>query len=56
MGLVGLRGLAKLGQQKAVRQLIDQYDIELEDGGGFELRWIEGRRLLAEAEESDKDA
>ncbi len=52
MGLIGLRGLAKLGQQNAVRQLIEQYKIELQDGGGFQLRWIAARRLLADAEKT----
>jgi hypothetical protein len=54
LGLIGLRGLARLGQQNAVRQLIEQYDIQLEDGGGFQLRWIQARRLLAAAEQSKR--
>lgn len=54
LGLLGLEGLARLGEQRTVRQLLDKYDIELPSGGGFFLRWIDGRRLLAAAERNKK--
>jgi len=54
LGVLGLEGLARLGQRRTVRQLLDKYDITLPSGGGFFLRWIDARRLLATAEQSKK--
>ncbi len=52
LGIIGLEGLARLGERRTVRQLMDKYDIRLPSGGGFYLRWINARRLLAAAERS----
>jgi len=50
LGILGLEGLARLGERRTVRQLLDKYDIKLPSGGGFFLRWIDARRQLAAAE------
>lgn len=55
LGLLGLEGLARLRQQRAVRTLMEQYGIQLEGDGGFYLRWLQGRQLLATAEESKQE-
>ena len=52
LGILGLEGLARLGERRTVRQLMEKYDIKLPSGGGFFLRWIDARRLLTVAERS----
>ena len=51
LGAIGLEGLVRLGQHRAAGQLMEEYDIKLDNTGGFFLRWMEGRRLLAAAEQ-----
>ncbi len=54
LGQLGISGLAKLGQQKAIGQLVKQYGISLKAPAGFYLNWIKGRQLADEAR-ADKD-
>jgi len=54
LGTVGLEGLVRLGQHRAAGQLMEKYDIELDETGGFFLRWMKGRRLLTAAERGKK--
>ena len=55
IGQLGISGLAKLGQQKAIGQLVKQYAISLDSPTGFYLNWIKGRQLADEAR-ADKKA
>lgn len=52
LGMLGLEGLMRLGQQQTVEQLLQQYRIDVDEQGGFFLAWLAGRRLLAAAEKS----
>lgn len=54
LGIIGLEGLVRLGQQRAAAQLMEEYDIKLDDTGGFFLGWMKGRRQLTAAERSKK--
>jgi len=55
LGILGLEGLARLGQQRTIEQLIEQYRIEPGDDTGFFLAWSAGRKLLAAADESKRE-
>lgn len=52
LGRLGVSGLAKLGQQKVLQQLLSQYKVDWEEGSGFVLRWTKGQQMLVEAEKS----
>lgn len=54
LGRLGVTGLAKLGQQKALGQLVEQLSISLDEPEGFFLNWIKGRQLSEQAR-ADKD-
>lgn len=56
IGMLGITGLAKLGQQKAIDQLVSEYKIPLDSAQGFFLNWIQGRKLAAAARESKDKA
>ncbi len=56
LGMLGITGLARLGQYNAVQQLIDQYDIQIDDGDGFFLQWMRGRQRFTEAQKSKQPA
>ncbi len=52
LALAGIAGLAKLGQYNAVQQLLEKYDIPLEQEQGFFLQWMRGRQRFAEAQKT----
>lgn len=52
LAMLGIAGLAKLGQYNAVQQLLDKYEIPLENKEGFFLRWMHGRRLFSAAQQT----
>jgi tetratricopeptide (TPR) repeat protein len=52
LGMLGLTGLAKLGQYDAAQQLLEKYDVPLEGESGFFLQWMHGRRIFAQAQDS----
>lgn len=52
LAMLGMTGLAKLGQYNAVQQLLEKYNIPLDAAEGFFLQWMNGRRLFAQAQES----
>jgi hypothetical protein len=55
LGILGLEGLARLGQQRTIEQLNEQYRIDPGDDAGFFLAWSAGRKLLAAADESKRE-
>ena len=55
MGVQGLIGLAKLGHHSAAVQLMEKYEVDLEDSPGFYMLWLVGQQMFAEAEESKSD-
>lgn len=55
LGILGLEGLARLGQQRTIEQLMEQYQIDLPDESSFLVAWSAGRKLLAVAEQSQRD-
>jgi len=55
MGVQGLIGLAKLGHHSAAIQLVEKYDIDLENSQGFYMMWLVGQQEFAEAEKSKSD-
>ncbi|PQO46159.1 hypothetical protein [Blastopirellula marina] len=56
MGIQGLIGLAKLGHHSAAVQLMEKYEIDLEDSPGFYMLWLVGQQKFAEAEQTQSDA
>lgn len=50
LGRLGMSGLAKLGQQKVIQQLLDRYKVDLDGQSGFVLQWAKGHQMLADAE------
>jgi len=54
LGTIGLEGLVRLGEHRAAGQLMEKYDVKLDNAGGFFLCWMEGRRLLSRAEQDQK--
>lgn len=50
----GMNGLARLGQTGVIRQLLDKYEIPLDDKAGFVLRAAKGKQLFDTAEKSGK--
>jgi hypothetical protein len=56
LGALGIEGLARLGQQSAVRALIEKYAIDLGAASSFHLLWANGQSLLAAAEKSKQKA
>ncbi|PQO32440.1 hypothetical protein DTL21_19690 [Bremerella cremea] len=56
MGVLGLVGLAKLGHHSAAIQLMEKYEIELEETPSFYMLWLIGQQKFAEAEKSMSDA
>lgn len=48
----GMSGLARLGQSGVIRQLMDKYEIPLDDSAGFVLRAMKGKQLFDAAEQS----
>jgi tetratricopeptide (TPR) repeat protein len=54
LAMLGIAGLAKLGQYNAVQQLLEKHNIPLDDAEGFFLKWMNGRRLFSQAQESKK--
>lgn len=55
MGVQGLIGLAKLGHHSAAIQLVEKYDIDLEDSEDFYMMWLVGQQEFADAEKSKSD-
>lgn len=56
MGVQGLVGLAKLGHHSAAVQLMEKYEVDLNDSPGFYMLWLVGQQKFAEAEKSKADA
>lgn len=56
LGALGIEGLARLGQQAAIRTLIDKYSIDLSAANNFHLLWAQGQSLLAAADKSKQPA
>jgi hypothetical protein len=54
LGMLGISGLAKLGQYNAVQQLLEKYNIPADAQSGFFLQWMQGRRRFAQAQETKK--
>ena len=54
LGIVGLKGLARLGQQRTIEQLEERFQIPSDFGGGFLLTWSAARKSLAAAEKSGR--
>jgi hypothetical protein len=54
LGNLGIEGLARLGQQRTIEQLVEQYQIDLQDVGGFVVAWSAGRSMLAAAQRSQR--
>jgi DNA-binding SARP family transcriptional activator len=52
LGMLGISGLAKLGQYDAAQQLLEKYNVTLEGESGFFLEWMQGRRLFAKAQDT----
>jgi tetratricopeptide (TPR) repeat protein len=52
LGMLGVTGLAKLGQYDAAQQLLEKYNVPLEGQAGFFLEWMQGRRLFAKAQDT----
>jgi tetratricopeptide (TPR) repeat protein len=52
LGMLGVTGLAKLGQYDSAQQLLEKYNVPLEGQGGFFLQWMQGRRLFAKAQDT----
>lgn len=52
LGLLGISGLAKLKQFAALRTLVDEYEIDLGDGGGFYVAFVQGQQQFDAAEKS----
>ena len=50
----GMSGLARLGQSGVIRQLMDKYEIPLDDTAGFVLRAAKGKQMFDAAEKSGK--
>ncbi|MEW4565379.1 hypothetical protein AB1K70_22830 [Bremerella sp. JC770] len=55
MGIQGLIGLAKLGHHSAAIQLVEKYDLDLENSQGFYMMWLIGQQKFADAEKSKSD-
>ncbi|MDP7015241.1 MAG: hypothetical protein QGG36_05555, partial [Pirellulaceae bacterium] len=49
---LGVEGLAKLRQQKAIDQLVEKHGVKL-TGGGFYLSWVRARKLIAQAKDEE---
>lgn len=54
LGELGLGGLIKIGQRGTAKQLMKKYEIVLNDGAGFYLRWLQGQQKFELAEKSKK--
>ncbi len=52
--VIGLQGLARLGQQPTIERLMKQFEIPADFGNSFLLTWSAARRFLAAAEKSDR--
>jgi len=50
MGMLGITGLIKLRQNGVVRQLMEQYKIQVDASAGFYMQWIKGQQVFEQAE------
>jgi hypothetical protein len=46
LGKLGIVGLVKIGALQAALQLMEEYDIRLDDDAGFHMKWLKGRQLF----------
>jgi len=51
---LGIDGLARLRQIGILRQLMDTYKIEIEEGSGFYMAWVKGQQQFEQAEKTKK--
>lgn len=56
LGMLGIAGLVKLHQRGPAREMLEKYQINLDDAPGFYLNWIKGQQLTEEAEKSKSPA
>lgn len=56
LGMLGIRGLAKLRQFAILKTFVDQYDIDLSEGDSFYLTFIRGQQQFDAAERSQQPA
>jgi tetratricopeptide (TPR) repeat protein len=54
LGIVGLEGLARLGQQQTIERLMERFQIPPDFDSGFLLTWSAARTSLAVAEKSGR--
>jgi tetratricopeptide (TPR) repeat protein len=52
LGMLGIAGLVKLRQSSVVRQLIQEYQISLDEDAGFYLTWMRGEILFETAKKT----
>jgi len=56
LGLLGLSGLAKIGQRRTALQLMTQYEIRVGEDAGFYLQGLEGQQQFERAEQTKQQA
>ncbi len=56
LGTLGIKGLVKLRQFPVLKTLLEKYDVDLADAGGFYLTWLAGQQQFDEAEKTKSDA
>lgn len=54
LAVIGLQGLARLGQQQTIERLMEQFQIPPDFGDGFLLAWSAAGKSLAAAEKSGR--